>query len=35
MPQVLAWNGYRFHVYANEGDPCEPVRIHVQKGATK
>ena len=29
MPVVFRWNGYRFHFYANEGDPREPVHIHV------
>ncbi|AEG50797.1 hypothetical protein Sphch_3183 [Sphingobium chlorophenolicum L-1] len=32
MPKVFDWNGYRFHFYANEGDPREPVHIHVRKG---
>ena len=32
MPLVFRWNGYRFFFYSNEGDPREPVHIHVQKG---
>jgi hypothetical protein len=32
MPKVFDWNGYRFHFYANEGDPREPMHIHVRKG---
>jgi hypothetical protein len=32
MPKVFEWNGYRFHFYANEGDPREPVHVHVRKG---
>lgn len=32
MPKVFDWNGYRFHFFANEGDPLEPVHIHVRKG---
>ncbi len=32
MPKVFSWNGHRFHFYANEGDPREPVHIHVRKG---
>lgn len=32
MPKVFDWNGYRFHFFANEGDPREPVHIHVRKG---
>jgi hypothetical protein len=35
MPVVFRWNGYRFHFFANEGDPREPVHIHVSRaGAT-
>lgn len=33
MPKVFAWRGYRFHFYSDEGDPREPVHIHVRKGA--
>mgnify|MGYP000564804849 CR=1 FL=1 len=32
MPKVFAWNGYRFHFFANEGDPREPAHVHVTKG---
>lgn len=32
MPKVFSWNGYRFHFYSNEGDPREPVHVHVEKG---
>jgi hypothetical protein len=32
MPKVFAWNGYRFHFFANEGDPREPPHVHVTKG---
>ncbi len=31
MPLVFNENGYRFHFYSNEGDPREPVHIHVTK----
>jgi hypothetical protein len=31
MPKVFEWNGYRFHFFANEGDPREPMHIHVKK----
>ena len=27
MPKVFDWNGYRFHFFANEGDPREPPRV--------
>ncbi len=32
MPVVFRWNGYRFHFFSNEGEPLEPVHIHVVKG---
>ncbi|WP_187969472.1 DUF4160 domain-containing protein [Aquibium microcysteis] len=31
MPVVFRHRGYRFHFYANEGDPREPMHIHVVK----
>lgn len=31
MPVVFRWNGYRFHFFSNEGDPREPVHIHVSR----
>ncbi len=31
MPLVFRWNGFRFHFFSNEGDPREPVHIHVAK----
>lgn len=31
MPVVFRHNGYRFHFFSNEGDPREPVHIHVTK----
>ena len=35
MPVVFRWDGYRFHFFANEGDPREPPHIHVSRaGAT-
>ncbi len=33
MPLVFRWKGYRFHFYSNEGDPREPIHIHVNRGA--
>jgi hypothetical protein len=33
MPKVFAWNGYRFHFFANEGDPREPPHVHTTKGS--
>ena len=32
MPVVFRENGYRFHFYSDEGDPREPVHVHVEKG---
>ena len=32
MPTVFRFDGYRFFFYSNEGDPREPVHIHVMKG---
>jgi hypothetical protein len=35
MPVVFRYNGFRFHFFANEGNPREPVHIHVSRpGAT-
>jgi hypothetical protein len=31
MPLVFRWRGYRFHFFSNEGDPREPVHIHVTR----
>jgi hypothetical protein len=31
MPVVFRLNGYRFFFYSNEGDPREPIHIHVMK----
>ena len=32
MPTVFRHKGYRFFFYSNEGDPLEPIHIHVIKG---
>ncbi|MCP3734354.1 DUF4160 domain-containing protein [Sphingomonas sp. RP10(2022)] len=31
MPVVFIERGYRFHFFSSEGDPREPVHIHVAK----
>ena len=31
MPKVFDWNGYRFYFYSDEGDPREPMHIHIEK----
>ena len=33
MPKVFDWNGYRFHFFSNEGDPREPIHVHVTRAA--
>jgi len=30
-PSFFRQNGYRFHFFSDEGDPREPVHIHVVK----
>ena len=32
MPVVFRYKGYRFFFYSNEGNPREPLHIHVRKG---
>ena len=32
MPVVFRYKGYRFFFYSNEGDPQEPLHIHVRNG---
>ena len=34
MPVVFRYKGYRFFFYSNEGEPLEPLHIHVRKGAS-
>jgi len=31
MPTILRYKGYRFFFFSNEGDPKEPLHIHVRK----
>ena len=31
MPFVFRQNGFRFHFYSDEGNPREPVHIHIRK----
>jgi hypothetical protein len=35
MPVVFRSDGFRFFFYSNEGDPREPLHIHVTKDADK
>ncbi|GGB49871.1 DUF4160 domain-containing protein [Blastomonas aquatica] len=32
MPVVFRYNGFHFHFFANEGNPREPVHVHVRRG---
>jgi hypothetical protein len=32
MPTVFRYKGFRFFFYSNEGNPLEPLHIHVMKG---
>lgn len=31
MPTIFRYDGFRFFIYSNEGDPREPVHVHVMK----
>ena len=33
MPTLFRFDGYRFFFYSNEGDPREPVHVHVMGAA--
>lgn len=35
MPVVFRLDGYKFFFYSNEGNPLEPVHIHVQKAGAE
>lgn len=32
MPVILRYKGYKLFFYSNEGNPLEPLHIHVRKG---
>jgi hypothetical protein len=32
VPVILRYAGFKFFFYSNEGDPREPIHIHVRKG---
>jgi hypothetical protein len=32
VPVVFRYRGYRFFFHSNEGDPREPLHVHVRKG---
>jgi hypothetical protein len=31
MPTIFLYDGFRFFFYSNEGDPREPMHVHVMK----
>ncbi len=31
MPAVFTDRGFRFHFYSREGEPLEPIHVHVAK----
>jgi len=33
MPIIARYKGYRFFFFSNEGNPLEPVHVHVRNGA--
>ena len=35
MPVVFRYKGYRFFFFSNEGNPREPMHIHVRKGEAR
>ncbi|MFH1146284.1 MAG: DUF4160 domain-containing protein [Pseudomonadota bacterium] len=32
MPVVFRYRGYRYFFFSNEGNPLEPLQIHVRRG---
>lgn len=35
MPIVFRYHGYKFFFYSNEGNPREPIHIHVRQGRSE
>ena len=35
MPTVFRRSGYRFFFFSNEGDPREPLHVHVRRGGNE
>lgn len=35
MPVVFRHKGFRFFFYSNEGEPFEPLHVHVRKGESE
>ena len=34
MPVIVRYKGYRFFFYSNEGNPPEPLHVHVRQGGS-
>ena len=35
MPAISRTGGFRFFFHSNEGDPREPMRVHVERGGAE
>ena len=35
MPTIFQFEGYRFFFFSNEGNPLEPVHVHVRKDGNR
>jgi hypothetical protein len=35
MPTIFQFEGYRFFFFSNEGDPREPIHVHVRKDGNR
>ena len=35
MPTIFLYDGFRFFFYSNEGDPREPMHVHVMKDGSE
>jgi hypothetical protein len=35
LPTIFRYRGYRFFFYSNEGDPREPIHVHVEKAGAE
>ena len=33
MPQIIKLHGYSIYFWSNEGEPIEPIHVHVSKGS--
>lgn len=35
MPTIFLFEGYRFFFFSNEGNPREPIHVHVRKDGSR